>query len=213
LSGRGRFITLEGGEAVGKSTLARRLHARLAELSVEAVLTREPGGAPGAEALRRLLLQPPDGVVWSPLAEALLFSAARVDHLANTIEPALAAGRWVICDRFADSTRAYQAASHPEMVESISALERIAVGSRRPDLTVILDLPVEMARERLRARGGDPDSFEQRSLGFHEAVRQRFLDIAREEPERCVVLDAATDPDELARQTLAAATQRWGQIP
>lgn len=208
---RGRFITLEGGEGVGKSTLAAALEARLAERGVKVVRTREPGGTPGAEAIRRLILNPPMEVNgWEPVAETLLFYAARSDHLDKLIRPALAAGSWVICDRFSDSTRAYQAAAGRVPSEHIETIDRICVGDTTPDITLILDLPLAVARERMTARAADKDAIESRVQSYHEAVHQAFLDIARANPQRCVVLDASVAPDVLAASALAAIDARIG---
>ncbi len=208
MSKHGRFITLEGGEAVGKSTLAKALRQALEARGHDVVLTREPGGAPGSEFLRTALLTPPEGVEWSPLAEAMLFSAARVEHLERTIRPALAEGKWVLSDRFADSTRAYQTAMHPHLEGAVMALEGLTVGVTRPDLTLVLDLPYEAAMARLKSRGATPDAIESRSQAFHAAVRQTFLAIAAAEPGRCAVLDASLSPEALADNAIAVATDR-----
>lgn len=208
-SKRGRFITLEGGEAVGKSTLARALKAALESRGESVLLTREPGGAPGAEFLRSILLSPPAGVDWAPLAEAMLFSAARVEHLEKTIRPALESGAWVLCDRFADSTRAYQTALHPDLRERVLELEAITVGRTRPELTLVLDLSYDAAMERLKHRGAAPDAIESRGRDFHDNVRKAFLEIAAREPHRCVVLDASRDVASLAREALAVIDLKW----
>lgn len=206
---RGRFITLEGGEGVGKSTLATALEARLVARGIKVVRTREPGGTPGAEAIRRLILNPPAEVTgWEPIAETLLFYAARTDHLDKLIRPALAAGSWVICDRFSDSTRAYQAAAGHVPSEHIETIDRICVGDTTPDITLILDLPLSAARERMIARANDKDAIESRVASYHEAVHKAFLDIARANPRRCVVLDASAAPDALATAALAAIDAR-----
>jgi len=211
LARRGRFITLEGGEGVGKSTLAAALEARLAARGVKAVRTREPGGTPGAEAIRRLILSPPTEVTgWEPIAETLLFYAARTDHLDKLIRPALAAGSWVICDRFSDSTRAYQAAAGRVPSEHIETLDRICVGDTTPDLTLVLDLPLLMARRRMTARANDKDAIESRVVSYHEAVHKAFLDIARANPQRCIVLDASLAADALADAAVAAIDARIG---
>ena len=208
---RGRFITLEGGEGVGKSTLATALEARLVARGIKVVRTREPGGTPGAEAIRRLILSPPVEVAgWEPIAETLLFYAARTDHLDKLIRPALAAGSWVICDRFSDSTRAYQAAAGHVPSEHIETIDRICVGDTTPDLTLVLDLPLDVARERMTARANDKDAIESRVLSYHEAVHKAFLDIARANPQRCVVLDASAAPAALADSAIAAINERLG---
>ncbi|WP_396274505.1 dTMP kinase [Hyphomonas sp.] len=198
---RGRFITLEGGEGTGKSTLQIALRDRLAGQGVDVVLTREPGGTPRAEAIRALVLTPPGGKPFSPLAEALLMNAARSDHLDELIRPALSAGTWVICDRFSDSTRVYQGVPGEVPPEALQSLEAHVVGPTRPDLTLILDAPVTIAHERRAARNGSQDAqdvFEQRDLDFHQSVRLAFADIARSEPDRCKLIDASRLPNEVA---------------
>lgn len=210
MSRLGRFITLEGGEGAGKSTLARSLAQALIARGLVVHLTREPGGTPAAEALRSLILSPPDQVTFSPFVEALLFYAARSDHLEQLIRPAVARGEWVISDRFSDSTRAYQAAAGGALNERIESLERLCVGASGPDLTFILDLPLEAAGSRLRTRGSAPDAIEARGAAYHARVREAFLEIARAEPERCVVLDAAASPGEILRCALEAIDQRVG---
>ncbi|MBI1338758.1 dTMP kinase [bacterium] len=198
MEGRGRFITLEGGEATGKSTLARAIDAHLRGAGRQTTLTREPGGTPLAEALRAIVLSPP-GEQPSALSQSLIFSAARCDHIEKVIRPALATGRWVLCDRFVDSTEAYQssAAHEPISSETLGLLNEL-LPPERPDLTLILDLPLEEARRRIERRKGASDVFEDRDDAYHERVRQAFLRIAEREPERCVVLDAALPPNELA---------------
>jgi dTMP kinase len=195
---RGRFITLEGGEGTGKSTLQIALRDRLAGQGVDVVLTREPGGTPRAEAIRALVLTPPGGKPFSPLAEALLMNAARCDHLDELIRPALSAGTWVISDRFSDSTRVYQGVSGEVSPEAIQSLEAHVVGRTRPDLTLILDAAVSITHERRAARKGSEDVFEQRDLDFHQSVRLAFADIARSEPDRCKLIDAGRLPNEVA---------------
>jgi dTMP kinase len=206
---RGRFITLEGGEGAGKSTQARLLAERLRMRGFECVTTREPGGSPGAERLREVLLS---GAV-APLgstAEALLFTAARIDHLDHTIRPALARGAFVVCDRFVDSTRAYQGALGNLDPQLIGALERVAVGSTRPDLTLILDLPpdVGMARAATRRADAAPDRFEREGTSFHEGLRRAFLEIAKQDPKRCVVIDATRSLGDIADQIWATVDSR-----
>lgn len=200
-SKRGTFITLEGGEGVGKSTQVRYLVARLEAHGLQAISTREPGGSPGAEILRDLLLS---GMIrdLGAKAEAILFAAARIDHIDHTIAPALAAGTWVICDRFADSTRAYQGTLGGLDAGFLRALERVTVGETRPDLTLILDLPAETGLARAAARrgaGNASDRFEGEGLAFHEALRKAYLAIAAAEPERCVVVDASQSEEEVAQ--------------
>ena len=204
---RGRFISFEGGEGAGKTTQIRRLTERLEPLVGELIVTREPGGSPGAEALRELLVR---GATdrWSPLSETLILYAAREDHLERTIRPALARGAWVLSDRFADSTRAYQGAGGGASAAFIAALEEAVVGDARPDLTLILDLPVQEGLARALARGGGEERFERKGRAFHERLREGFLDIARAEPQRCVVVDAAAAADQVASQIWAAVSAR-----
>ncbi len=205
---RGRFITLEGGEGTGKSTQARRLAERLRALGREVVATREPGGSVGAEALRRLLLEG-DADRWSPLSETLLMYAARRDHLEKTIRPALERGAWVVCDRFFDSTRAYQGAGGGAPEALIAALERQVVGDERPELTLVFDLPVEVGLQRAAARTAY-DRIEARDGGFHERLRAAFLQIAQAESERCFVIDASPTAEEVEVAVWAAVQARLG---
>ncbi len=211
----GFFITFEGGEGAGKSTQIERLRAHLTALGHPVLVTREPGGSPRAEQIRAFLLSggaKPHG----PLAEAVLFSAARADHLQHTIRPALAKGTHVLCDRFADSTRAYQGARGALDERIIAMLERVAVDGTEPDLTLILDLPAERglarAQARRQERGEGADRFEAEDAGFHEALRQTFLTIAENAPERCVVVDAAGDPESVQRAVWAAVTERLPEL-
>ena len=211
MAARGRFITLEGGEGVGKSTLAAALEARLSARGVKVVRTREPGGTPGAEAIRRLILNPPMEVAgWQPIAETLLFYAARRDHLDKLIRPSLASGAWVLCDRFSDSTRAYQAAAGHVPAEDIETIDRVCVGETTPDLTLILDLPLFAARHRMTVRANDKDAIESRMLSYHEAVHRAFLEIAKANPQRCVVLDASLEPNALADLAMKTIEERLG---
>ncbi|MHB2166324.1 dTMP kinase [Alsobacter sp. R-9] len=206
---RGRFITFEGGEGAGKSTQCAALAERLGGLGLRVIRTREPGGSPRAEEIRSVILSGTAARL-GPLAEALLFYAARADHLAATIRPALARGDWVVCDRFSDSTRAYQGAAGGVKADVLAALERIVVGEDRPDLTVILDLPAAVGLERAARRRGDgeTDRFEQEALSFHEALREGFLAIAAREPGRCVVIDAGGSPGSVADAVWNAVRQR-----
>lgn len=207
--GKGRFITIEGGEGAGKSVQAKRLEARLAALGLAVVGTREPGGSPGAEALREAILT---GFAseFSPAGQALLFAAARVDHLDKTILPALKRGAWIVSDRFADSTRAYQGAAGNLPPDFIGSLERLTVGANRPDLTLILDLPAEIGLQRAakRRRTERPDRFESEGLPFHETLRRAFLDIAAAEPRRCVVIDALRSEEAVAAAIWSAVETR-----
>jgi dTMP kinase len=200
---RGRFITFEGGEGAGKSTQVALLADRLAERVSEVVATREPGGSAGAEAIRRLLVEG-DADRWSPLSETLLLYAARRDHLERTIEPALRRGAWVICDRFHDSTRAYQGAAGGAPAALIDALEARVLNGLRPDLTLILDLPAEEGLSRARARGAAESRFEGKDLAFHQRLRAAFLEIARAEPGRCAVIDAAPASEAVAAEVWTA---------
>lgn len=204
---RGRFITFEGGEGAGKSTQAARLAERLGARGLEVVRTREPGGTPGAEALRGLLVDGPADR-WSPLAEALMMNAARSDHLDRVIRPALARGAWVICDRFADSTRAYQGAAGGLAAEAVERLETLVVDGTKPDLTLVFDLPVEVGLARAGVREGGAARFESKGADFHARLREAFLAIAAREPDRCAVIDAAGSPDQVFSAVLGAVDAR-----
>ena len=208
---KGVFITFEGGEGAGKSTQLRLLADRLAATGREVVATREPGGSPGAEALRDLVVS---GEIdrWSPTAELLIFYAARADHLERTVLPALTRGAVVLSDRFSDSSRAYQGAGGGVDSALLSAVEAGVVGLDKPDLTLILDLPVDVGLARAAARGGD-DRFESKGLVFHERLRGAFLAIAAEEPQRCVVIDAAQPVVAIAAQVWAQVSARLGVEP
>ena len=205
---RGRFITFEGGEGAGKSTQIERLAGRLREIGLDVLATREPGGSPQAEALRRVLLS---GAIrpLGPAAEALLFAAARIDHIDVMIEPALSAGAWVVCDRFADSTRAYQGSGAVDS-RLLDALERVTLGGLRPDLTIILDVSpqIGLRRASLRRGAGETDRFERESVAFHEAIRGSFLQIARDDPGRCAVVDADASEDEVAARVWRVVRDR-----
>ena len=205
---RGKFITFEGGEGTGKSTQSVTLTDRLLAAGRPAFRTREPGGSIGADELRKLLL---DGGTdrWSPLSETLMMNAARRDHLERTIVPALDGGSWVVCDRFADSTRAYQGAGGGVAPDFIAMVEQTVVGDNRPDLTLVFDLAPEIGLER--AFGRDMFSevrFETKGLEFHQRLRDAYLAIARAEPERCVLIDAAGDRETVARAVWQAVTDR-----
>jgi dTMP kinase len=202
----GRFITLEGIEGAGKSTVARHAQAWLGSVGVKAVLTREPGGTPLAERVRELVLKP-DGEALPPSAELLLMFAARSIHLANLVRPALARGEWVICDRFTDATRAYQGAGRGVDRGHIETLADLVHADVTPDLTLLLDLPVRMGLERVQARRGPVDRFEQERGPFFERVRAAYLDLARAEPRRFAVIDASLDLSTVqAAVTAALAT-------
>ncbi len=205
MSTAGRFISLEGIEGAGKSTLARALEAALRARSLTVLLTREPGGTPLAEQLRALVLSHGADRI-SPEAETLLMFAARAIHLDNLIRPALAAGTWVICDRFTDATRAYQGAGRGVDAALIERLAGAVHGALWPHRTLLLDLPVEMGLARARARGGGShgDRFEDESRRFFESVRRRYLELAAGEPARVRLLDASGTPEMLLEQALAA---------
>jgi dTMP kinase len=204
---RGRFITFEGGEGSGKSTQLKRLAARLEGQGREIVATREPGGSPGAEAIRELVLRG-SADRWSPVTETLLMYAARRDHIERVIAPALGRGAWVVCDRFADSTRAYQGAAGGVDPELIGALERHILQEVRPDLTLIFDFPTEVGLTRAASRAGAEMRFESKGVAFHERLREAFLEIARAEPERCAVIDASGSMDEVEQGVWAAVQAR-----
>jgi len=206
----GRFITLEGGEGTGKSTLLAALRERLEASGKSVILTREPGGTELAEAIRNLVLHPPEGQVWSSMAEALLMNAARTDHLEKKIRPALEAGNWVLCDRFADSTRVYQSVQNGVSANILKLLEQSVLGETVPDLTLVLDAPVEQAASRRAARGGSADSFELRDKAFHEAVRQAFIDVAHSEPARCALIDASRTAEDVAGAAWREIEERLG---
>lgn len=203
----GRFITFEGGEGAGKSTQVARLAERLRERELDVVQTREPGGSPGAEDIRAIALNGDPGR-WSPMTESLLMFAARSDHLERTIRPALEAGRWVVCDRFADSSRAYQGAGGGAPATFIESLDAAIVGATQPDLTLIFDLPVEVGLDRAFGRGLFETRFESKGIAFHERLRQGFLEIARVHADRCVIIDAVGDQDAVAARVWAAVEDR-----
>jgi len=205
---RGRFISIEGGEGVGKSTQVGLLVAALDRAGIRARATREPGGSPGAEAIRRLLLEG-EGERWDAISEALLLVAARRDHVARLIAPALAQGVWVVSDRFADSTMAYQGYGKGVAFDDLATLHRLALGDFAPDLTVILDLPVETGLARAAARSA-ADRFERLDHDFHEKLRQGFRQIAAENPTRCILIDASGDPQTVHSAVIAAVAQRLG---
>ncbi|PWC37575.1 dTMP kinase [Azospirillum sp. TSO35-2] len=213
---RGRFITLEGGEGAGKSTQLRRLaealSTALAPRGARVVTTREPGGSKGAEEIRALLVTGETGR-WSATTEALLHTAARRDHLERTVWPALEAGDWVLCDRFFDSTMAYQGYGLGLGRPLIETLQTAAFGDFRPDLTLILDIDVVTGLHRAASRHGGEDRYERMDTSFHQRLRDGFLDIARREPERCAVIDADADLDGVQARVWAAASARLGLAP
>ena len=204
---QGRFITFEGGEGAGKSTQLKRLAARLQADGREVVATREPGGSPGAEGIRELVLKG-NADRWSPVTETLLMYAARRDHVERVIRPAVGRGAWVVCDRFADSTRAYQGAAGGTDPGLIAALETHILEATRPDLTLIFDLPVEVGLERAHTRAGSEMRFESKGQAFHERLRAGFLAVAKAEPERCAVIDAMGDLDTVEARVWAAVGER-----
>lgn len=207
---RARFITLEGGEGAGKSTQARLLADALAARGVAVLLTREPGGTPGAEAIRRLLLDPP-GEGWLPPAEALLFAAARADHVARAIRPALAEGRWVVCDRFVDSSRAYQGGGGALPDEALLALHRIGSGGLLPDLTILMEVAPATAAARLAERDrGASDAIGARGAPYHAAVAAAFARLAAAEPARFVTIAGEGSAEAVHRRIMAAVAARLG---
>jgi len=205
---RGAFISFEGGDGVGKSTQIELLAGSLRKAGAEVVTTREPGGSPGAEAIRALLVT---GAAdrWSPLTEALLMYAARADHLQKTINPARARGAIVLSDRFSDSSMAYQGFAGALGASAVAALEKLVVGADGPDLTLVLDAPVAVSLSRTSARGGD-HRFEAKGADYQESVRQAFLKIAAANPGRCAVIDAARQPEAVATDVAAIVTARLG---
>ncbi len=210
----GRFITFEGGEGSGKSTQAQLLADRLRAEGIDVLLTREPGGSPFAEQVRSLILDPKTAE-HSPLSEALLFYAARADHLEKAIRPALAAERWVICDRFSDSTRVYQSIVGGVDPTVIEALDGLLVAPTSPDLTFILDVPAATGLMRANRRrhagqpeGAEPDPYEKRDLAFHERLRAGYLAVAKAEPQRCLLIDGAAPSDAIAHEVWAHAASR-----
>jgi dTMP kinase len=208
---RGRFLTVEGIEGVGKTTQVARLSHHLADRGIDHIVTREPGGTPLAEKIRDLVLRPRDETL-PPAAELLLMFAARAVHLANHIEPVLNAGRWVICDRFTDATYAYQGAGRGMGQTDIRFLETLVQGALRPDLTFLLDVPVDVGLERSRRRdaGGVRDRFDRERAEFFERVREAYLSRARTEPERMAIIDAAASMDEVTtRMTKVLESRSW----
>jgi dTMP kinase len=206
---RGKFITFEGGEGTGKSTQAAMLALRLESYGLAVRLTREPGGSPGAEIIRHVLLTGAAKPLGADV-EAMLFAAARDDHVQCTILPALRSGKWVVCDRFADSTRVYQGILGQVDQKLINVLERVSVGELSPDLTVILDMPVQAGLERARLRRGNAqaDRFEGEGAEFHEKLRDAYLAVAAREPDRCVVVDASASKEVVANAIWQAVESR-----
>lgn len=215
--GSARFLTFEGGEGVGKSTQIKRLLANLAQAGIQAVRTREPGGTPKAEAIRSFILQG-KSEHWGPGAEAVLFAAARLDHVNQMIAPNLAAGKWVLSDRFSDSTRAYQGLTGGVDDTAIDALEKLALNGHQPDLTIVLDMDPTIAFHRVDSRAkadGVPvlaDRFEREDLDWHKRLRQGFLDIAKKNSDRCVVISADQPEDEVEHQIWRTVIKRFPEI-
>lgn len=209
--GKGFFITLEGGEGSGKTTQIKKLAAFLEGRGIEVVLTREPGGTPEAEKIRDLLVRR-DGGNWTPMTECLLMFAARVQHVETLIKPALAAGKYVISDRFADSTRAYQAYGRGLPLDAVEEINCATLGDFKPDLTFILDLPVEdglaRAGKRLAASSSAEDKFEGLGEPFHQRLRKGYLEIAAAEPQRCVVIDANRAIEDVAKDLAQKLLER-----
>ncbi|CCE06433.1 thymidylate kinase [Bradyrhizobium sp. STM 3843] len=197
--GRGKFVTFEGGEGAGKSTQIKMLAKRLEAAGVRNLSTREPGGSAGAEIMRHLVLSG-IGKLLGAEAETLLFAAARDDHVRNVILPALNQGSWVLCDRFFDSTRAYQGSLGKVAPDVLNAMQRVTIGDLKPDLTIILDVPVEVGMQRAAVRRGSdaPDRFESEDIKFHQGLREAYRKIAADDPKRCVLIDATVEPDRVA---------------
>jgi dTMP kinase len=211
--GRGRFITFEGGEGSGKSTQIKTLAERLKATKLRTLVTREPGGSPGAEIIRHLVLSGM-GKLLGPEAETLLFAAARDDHVRTVIKPALNQGIWVLCDRFADSTRVYQGRLGNVAPSVLNAMERVTIGDLKPDLTIILDVPVEIGMQRAAKRrgGAAPDRFEAEDVKFHQELRDGYRQIAAAEPQRCVLIDTTAEPATVAANIWAALRDRFFAI-
>ena len=213
---RGKFITFEGGEGAGKSTQVTILSNRLKALGLGVVVSREPGGSAGAEAIRHVLLSGAAKPL-GPHAEAILFAAARADHLRQTIGPALESGQWVISDRFADSTRIYQGVLGNVDARLIARLEKLTVGERGPDMTIILDIAPEIGLKRASDRRGNAaiDRFEGEAFEFHKNLRQAYLELAEREPDRCVVINAGADPATVSEFVWSAVNTRLypGEAP
>lgn len=209
----GYFISLEGGEGAGKSTQIKLLKEWLEGLELEICATREPGGSEGAEQIRDLLVKG-DGDRWVPMTEALLMAASRAEHVERTIKPALHAGKWVLCDRFLDSSVAYQGAGRRLGMEKVRDLQTMALGEFLPDLTLILDLPVEVglgrAKARESAKADSEDRFEKLDTSFHDTLRAAYLSIADQEKERCVIVDANQAPEAIQQELRRIIADRFG---
>jgi len=202
-----KFITFEGGEGAGKTTQIHILKTALEKAGIAAVTTREPGGSPGAEEIRKLLVEgEPDR--WQPMTEALLNIAARSDHVKRFIRPQMDAGKWVVSDRFFDSTLAYQGYGHGLELSRLEQLHEIVFADFYPDLTLIFDVPVEIGLARTGIRGGVEDRFEKMDISFHERLRRGFLDIAKRQPDRCYVIDATQSVDAVEESVKSALLQK-----
>lgn len=208
-----RFITFEGGEGAGKSTQIKLLAEKLRDNDIDCTLTREPGGSPGAEIVRHLVLSGM-GKMLGAEAETLLFAAAREDHVRSVIRPALDQGRWVLCDRFTDSTRVYQGKLGHVDLKLIRAMERVTIDGLQPDLTIVLDLPPEkgLARAAERRGGDQPDRFEAETIDFHHRLREAFRQVAMDEPNRCALIDADADVDTIAARVWTKVEGRFGPL-
>lgn len=209
MTAKGRFITLEGGEGAGKSTQARLLAGALVQRGADAITTREPGGSPGAEDIRALLVTG-EPRRWDPLVETLMMFAARADHVAQTIKPALEKGTHVISDRFTDSTYAYQGAGRGLPRETIRRIEAIAIPDMKPDLTLVLDLPAETGLRRAAERRTGDTRFEHFDIAFHERLREAFREMVRHHPERYALIDASAGIDDVAAAILRVVETRLG---
>ena len=208
----GVFITLEGGEGAGKSTQLKLLEERLVTHEIDIVRTREPGGVPSAETIRDLLVNG-ETDKWRPLTETLLHFAARHEHISRLVQPAIDRGQWVLCDRFADSTTAYQGYAQNIDLETIATLYRLAVGNLEPNLTIILDLPVEVGLERAEDRGIGGTRYEKMGIEFHKRLRDGFLQIAVNNPHRCSILDATQSIEEISEYIMALVEERFLSTP
>lgn len=202
----GRFITLEGGEGAGKSTLAQNLKKNFEKISQQVMLTREPGGTPKGEEMRKVLLGGAANKL-GPMGEAVLFASARDEHLNQIIRPALSQGHIVICDRFSDSTRAYQGYVGGVERAVIERLDYVVVGDTQPDVTFIIDVPAEKGLSRVKSRAGQMDRFESEALSFHRKLRAAYFDIAHRFPERCIILDGEQSPETVLDKAWAALAQ------
>jgi dTMP kinase len=203
-----RFITLEGGEGAGKSTQVKRLAARLEARSIFCIATREPGGSPGAEEIRKLIVEGKPGR-WDVLTETLLLYAARADHISKTIAPAMERGHWVVSDRFVDSTFIYQGIGRGLDDDKLASINKTVLGPFVPDLTLVLDLPVDVGLKRAQSRAGKETRFEQFDAVFHQRLRDGFIDLARREPQRCALIDASGSADEVEEKIWSAVTSRF----